>query len=161
MSNISHYYTDAGEGTDVDGPWYTYDAARRWALGTNGRVIEYEYEFSDSRLIDDYTADPVEDVATELSMHWNVDWETALADVRAFADAGGDGSGMTFSEQVSENTAYVVAEYMVAEGDVAGRATCRHCGDPFAFEEDETHGGLCRSCDETLPADHPNRGENR
>lgn len=118
MSNISHYYTDAGEGTDVDGPWYTYDAARRWALGTNGRVIEYEYEFSDSRLISDYTDGPVRDVAAELAGNWDVDYDKALMVTQAFADQGGDGSGMTFAEQVAENTAYIVAEYMIDGGYV-------------------------------------------
>lgn len=116
MSTISHYYTDTGDGTAEAGPWESYAEARREAERTAGRVIEYEYEFSDSSLIDDYTANPVEDVATDLWMHWNVPHDDALAAVRTFADNGGDGSGMTFAEQVAENTAYVVAEYMI-EGE--------------------------------------------
>jgi hypothetical protein len=119
VSTISHYYTDTGEGTAEAGPWESYAEARREAERTAGRVIEYEYEFSDSSLIDDYTADPVEDVATELGLHWNVDRETALAAVCSFADNGGDGSGMTFAEQVAENTAYIVAEYMIDGGYVS------------------------------------------
>lgn len=119
MSTISHYYTDTGEGTVEYGPWDTYDAARRCALRTNGRVLEYEYEFSDSSLIDDYTDGPVRDVAAELAGNWDVDYDKALVAARAFADQGGDGSGMTFADQVAENTAYIVAEYMIDGGHVA------------------------------------------
>lgn len=61
----------------------------------------------------------VEDVATELSLHWDVDYDKALMVAQAFADQGGDGSGMTFAEQVAENTAYIVAEYMIDGGHVA------------------------------------------
>lgn len=61
-------------------------------------------------------ASAVEDVATELGLYWNVEHADALDAVQTFADNGGDGSGMTFAEQVAENTAYIVAEYMI-EGE--------------------------------------------
>lgn len=64
------------------------------------------------------------DVAEELSMHWNVDYDKALVAAQAFADQGGDGSGMTFAEQVAENTAYVVAEYMI-DGEYVARGENR------------------------------------
>ena len=104
MSTISVYYTDEGEGTAESGPWDTYDEARSEAFAHAGRVIEYEYEFSDSRLLDDFTADHVEDVATELTLHWNVEREEALAAVRSFTDAGGDGSGMAFADHAFAST---------------------------------------------------------
>lgn len=63
--------------------------------------------------------DPVEDVAVELAWHWDVPAADALAAARSFADNGGDGSGMTFAEQVAENTAYIVAEYMIDGGYVS------------------------------------------
>lgn len=148
-ADLTRYVVERPEGGD-DGPdTDDYMEAKIRAEEIGGRVVAYEYEFADSYTVDDYSFQPFEDVATELEMHWNVDREEALSAVRSFADQGGDGSGMTFADQVRENTAYVVAEYMVDGGyvDAKDRVRCRHCGDWFAFEDDETHGGLCRGCD--------------
>lgn len=51
---IDHYYVQQDDGYNEDGPFDTYCEAKEEARKISGMVICYEFEYSDSYMVDDF-----------------------------------------------------------------------------------------------------------